>query len=73
MRTVKNALWKDSATPEERAAVERIDHKLEQLRARSRALARERYAITNRATVRTRSRVQAGHDPASLRDFRSVR
>ena len=53
LRRKKDPLWWRSATQAEKAAVERIDARMEKLSVLRRELSRQRYSITNRCTVRT--------------------
>lgn len=56
MRYVRNALWKQAATSDEKREIARLDKELAKLRERAKKLAVERNAIANRATVRARYR-----------------
>jgi hypothetical protein len=56
MRYVKSPMWKVSASPEELREVARMDRELADLRGRAKALAKQRYVLTNRLTVRARDR-----------------
>jgi hypothetical protein len=56
MRYVSSPLWKASASPDEMREVARLDRELAELRKRAKALAKDRYVLTNRLTVRARDR-----------------
>ena len=54
MKTKKNPLWKQGATPDERRAIEQMDKLLAKFRKDAHDMALIRNVLANRCTVRAR-------------------
>jgi hypothetical protein len=59
LRYKEKALWRESATADEKSDVKKLDARIKALAVERQKLSQARYTITNRCTVRTLARREA--------------